>query len=358
MYKFASIIACAAISSIGAFAQPQIKWLESDHDFGAFSEDLGMVSVSFRYVNIGDQPLVITGARANCGCTTPRFSLDPLAPGDTAKIEVKYDAVGRPGRFSKKIYVDTNTEPTRSTLLIHGVVVGASQTVAQRYPISMGKLSLARAYAMLGEVSKSHMKVEMLNAYNCTTDSITPSVVDLPNWLTVTCTPSPLAPGEQMSFNFIIHPDRTPLYGVVTDTVSVVPDINEPNVQYKLPVVVTLNEDFSKLTDKDIAKSPQATLLNERADLGIVKRGETLSASYEIRNDGKSPLLIRRVYSAENNVNITVSSDKIKPGKKATITATYTPDANASIVNMKIMIIPNDPLTPTQAVRFTAEPKD
>jgi hypothetical protein len=352
--KILTFLACA-LCSIAAAAQPQIKWIETEHDFGAFSEEVGMVGTTFRYVNVGNEPLVIVGARANCGCTTPRFSLEPLAPGDTAQLEVKYDAVGRPGRFAKKIFVDTNTEPVRTTLTVRGVVVGATPTVAQRYPVSMGKISLMRAYAMLGEVKKSHLKVEMLSAYNCTTDSLTPAVVDLPKWLTVSCTPSPVAPGEQMSFNFMVHADRTPLYGVVTDTVTIVPDTAEPQTRFKLPVVVTINEDFSRLSDADIAKSPQATLINERVDMGKIARGETITARYELRNDGKTPLLVRRIYSADHDVNIAVSSEKIKPGKKATITATYTPRADEQIVNIKINLITNDPLTPTQALRLTAE---
>jgi hypothetical protein len=354
--KTLGIFFAALISAAAAVAQPRISWLETEHNFGAFSEDLGLVSVVFKYVNVGDEPLVITAARANCGCTTPRFSLDPLAPGDTASIEVKYDAKGRPGRFSKKVFVDTNTDPVRSTLLIKGVVVGAQQTVAQRYPVPMGKLSVARAYAMLGDVSKTHMKVEMLNAYNTTTDSIVPSVADTPAWLTVSCTPSPLAPGEQMSFNFMVHPEKTPLYGVVTDTISIIPDVAEPDVRFRMPVVVTLNEDFSKLTDSDIAKSPQASLLNERVDFGKVNLGTPLTATYVLRNDGKTPLIVRRVYAPEKDVDIAISSEKIKPGKKATITVTYTPRSDEQIVNLKINIITNDPLTPTQAVRFTAEP--
>jgi hypothetical protein len=356
MNKFISILATALCSAFACSAQPRIEWVETDHDFGAFSEDLGKVGTTFRYVNTGTEPLVIISARANCGCTTPRFDTAPLAPGDTACLEVQYDAAGRPGRFMKKIFVDTNTEPSRSTLYVRGVVVGSAQTVGLRYPVSMGKLSLVRSAALLGDVSKSHMKVEMLNAYNSTTDSITPTVTDLPEWLTVSCTPAPVAPGEQMSFNFMVHPDRTSLYGQVSDSVTIVPDVREPDVRFKLPVVVSFSEDFSKLTQKELAQSPQASLLTERVDLGKVQAGTTLTATYQLRNDGKTPLLVRRIYSSDDaNTLISVSSDKIKPGKQATITVTHTPVANAPLVNLKITLITNDPLTPTQWLRLTAE---
>lgn len=350
---------CATLLCVACcFAQPRIEWLRTTHDFGAFSEDKGKVGTIFRYVNVGNEPLVVVNARANCGCTTPKYSAEALAPGDTAQIEVQYDATGRPGRFSKKIYIDTNTTPERSTLTVRGVVVGSTQTVGLRYPVSMGKLSLVRDAALLGKVSKSHLKVEMLNAYNSTTDTITPTVINLPSWLTVSCIPSPLAPGEQMSFNFMIYPDRTNLYGQVSDTIYIVPDVREPNVHHKLPVVVNFTEDFSKLSDKQIAQSPQATLPTERINLGKVSRNTPIKATYQLRNTGKSALLVRRVYCDDSAAKIAVSREKIKPGKQSDFTVTYTPGLNANIVNLTITVITNDPLSPVQTVRLTAELTD
>lgn len=94
--------AYAAFLAPTALAGPAITWLSSVHDFGAFDEDDGIVSCEIPYVNSGDSPLLLTGARASCGCTTPQISREPLAPGDTAAIVVSFDPTGRPGRFSKK----------------------------------------------------------------------------------------------------------------------------------------------------------------------------------------------------------------------------------------------------------------
>lgn len=110
-----------AIAAV-AQAAPEATWLTKSHDFGAFDEDMGKVSCDFKVVNTGDEPLMILAARATCGCTVPAYTRDPIAPGDTATITVTYDPAGRPGKFTKKIHVDTNTEPSRMTLalsLIH-----------------------------------------------------------------------------------------------------------------------------------------------------------------------------------------------------------------------------------------------
>ena len=152
--------AYAAFLAPTALAGPAITWLSSVHDFGAFDEDDGIVSCEIPYVNSGDSPLLLTGARASCGCTTPQISREPLAPGDTAAIVVSFDPTGRPGRFSKKIRISSNTEPATSTLEVKGVVVGSASTVGQRFPVDFGTLKLRTGAVMAGEVTKGKTQTD------------------------------------------------------------------------------------------------------------------------------------------------------------------------------------------------------
>lgn len=319
--------------------QARVEWLSATHDFGAFSEDAGPATAVFRGVNTGNEPLVIVGARANCGCTTPRYDLTAVAPGDTVSLQVAYDPAGRPGRFSKKIYVDTNTDPARSTLTIKGVVIGAAATVGQRFPVDMGPLKLSKPTALLGMAKKGHVKSVFLTGYNQSADTIAPQVTDAPRWLSVKAAPQAVGPGEQVSLSFFVSPDRTPLYGLVTDTVTVTP---VPGGQsYRLPVAVTINEDFDALTDAQLAKSPAATL---SATLLNLDQAATLT----LRNDGKTPLTVRRLYTTDPGLTVTAKDTKIKPGKHTVITVTANADGP---VNAKVILITNDPLNPTQTIR-------
>lgn len=76
----------------------------------------------FKFTNTGDEPLIITGVRADCGCTTPQYTQEPILPGTTGKITVQYDN-SRPGYFSKGITVTTNSNPASVRLTIKGNVV-------------------------------------------------------------------------------------------------------------------------------------------------------------------------------------------------------------------------------------------
>lgn len=93
------LFSLAFIASLSAFAD--VKWQETVYDFGAFSEEMGAVSCDFVFVNNGPDAVAVTAARASCGCTTPKYTRDVVAPGDTGHITVTYDPAGRPGRFEK-----------------------------------------------------------------------------------------------------------------------------------------------------------------------------------------------------------------------------------------------------------------
>lgn len=93
-----------------------------EHDFGTIKESAGSVTHTFVVKNTGDAPLVITRVVASCGCTTPVFSKEPIAPGQTSKIEVTYNPAGRPGQFVKTVAVYSNGKDGTFTLRIKGVV--------------------------------------------------------------------------------------------------------------------------------------------------------------------------------------------------------------------------------------------
>lgn len=95
---------------------------EEQFDFGTIKEADGPVTHAFTLKNIGNAPLVITRASASCGCTKPKFSTEPIAPGKSTKIEVTYNPAGRPGQFVKTVAVYSNGKEGAFILRIKGVV--------------------------------------------------------------------------------------------------------------------------------------------------------------------------------------------------------------------------------------------
>lgn len=93
------------------------------HDFGIIKESEGDVSHTFIVTNSGNAPLVITRVVSSCGCTTPEFTKEPIAPGKSGEIKVIYNPVGRVYPFVKTVSVYSNGKRGPLVLTIKGEVI-------------------------------------------------------------------------------------------------------------------------------------------------------------------------------------------------------------------------------------------
>ncbi len=92
---------------------------ETEHDFLTIPQGKP-VYYSFDIINTGKTPLKLDDVHASCGCTTPEWSREPIAPGATAKIKVGYNAAAE-GFFEKSISITYNTNQTKQ-IKIKGTV--------------------------------------------------------------------------------------------------------------------------------------------------------------------------------------------------------------------------------------------
>ena len=99
-----------------------MNFTEPVYDFGQISLKKGKVSHEFTFTNTGDKNLVITDARADCGCTRPEYGDAPVAPGKTGTVKVTFAPAAK-GHFSKKVTVTNNGNPRKVRLIIKGEVV-------------------------------------------------------------------------------------------------------------------------------------------------------------------------------------------------------------------------------------------
>ncbi len=89
-------------------------------DYGTIERGADGLRV-FEFTNTGNAPLIITKVKASCGCTVPTKPEDPIMPGESGKIEVKYDT-NRIFPFRKTITVTSNAETPNVSLKIKGNV--------------------------------------------------------------------------------------------------------------------------------------------------------------------------------------------------------------------------------------------
>lgn len=106
----------AAETAAETQAATKISFEENQFDFGKINKG-EMVTHVFKFKNSGTAPLIIVDAKASCGCTVPQWTKDPVMPGESGDIEVKYNGSGS-GKIHKTVTVYANTEPKETVLEI------------------------------------------------------------------------------------------------------------------------------------------------------------------------------------------------------------------------------------------------
>lgn len=84
-----------------------IQMSETTYNFGKIAQGKP-VTHNFVITNTGKEPLKLDNVQASCGCTTPEWSRDAIAPGKSTTIKVGYNAAAE-GVFEKAITIYYNS---------------------------------------------------------------------------------------------------------------------------------------------------------------------------------------------------------------------------------------------------------
>lgn len=99
----------------------QVKFTEETHDFGQVPEG-PFAEYDFVFKNTGKTPVTITNARSTCGCTVPTWPHEPVLPGKTGELHVRYTTANHQGPISKAITVSFADQEKPVILHIAGTV--------------------------------------------------------------------------------------------------------------------------------------------------------------------------------------------------------------------------------------------
>ena len=77
---------------------------------------------TFTFKNTGSEPMIISNAKGSCGCTVPQWPKEPIAPGDTGEINVKFSSKNKKGAQNKTVTLTANTTPPTTKLRVTGQI--------------------------------------------------------------------------------------------------------------------------------------------------------------------------------------------------------------------------------------------
>lgn len=118
--KGAATTAPAPVAAAPAGKGPMATFDKTEVDYGKIEQGSEPLRV-FTFKNTGTEPLIISNAQGSCGCTVPTYPKEPIMPGQSSKIEVRYDTQ-RIGGFTKSVTLTTNEANSIRVLTIKGEV--------------------------------------------------------------------------------------------------------------------------------------------------------------------------------------------------------------------------------------------
>ncbi|MDR2287089.1 MAG: DUF1573 domain-containing protein [Prevotellaceae bacterium] len=315
-----SVFSLVFVSAL--FAQAKIQFSDTKHDFGNVKEANGPVSHVFTFKNTGNAPLVIKNVETSCGCTSPEYTKEPVQPGKSGTVKATFDPSGRPNYFDKNLTVTSNAENSSVVLNIKGDVQAKVLTIEEQYPFAIDKVRFKSRIFELYKVLSTGTRTENLEVINTGT---TPAILvfeNVPAYITIKADPVSIPAGSKGTISCTYNATKKIDYGSVTDDITV----KIKGVKGTLTVRANIIEDFSGLTSAELEKAPVVTREKTNHQFDKIKKGEKVSATFEIKNEGKTDLIIRKVTSDSKYVKSTIAENTVKPGKSTTLTLELTAD--------------------------------
>ncbi len=321
------------------------------HDFGEVKINQ-RISYDYEYTNTGKKPLLIHSVMATCGCTTPLWSRDPVAPGKKGKITVGFECFPIEMKFDKSLTVYCNTPEGSVVLTIKGSCVDKFKTLKEQYPVEAGRFRFDNNHAAFDKVfSNETNKQRFLGFYNSSEDTINILEFITPPYITCKAFPTYVKPHQEGKIHVFYDGTRNPDFGFKFDKVTMITD--DKDAARKM---LYISSELMEYFDTSVVNNAEITLPETNFAFGKVVPGAVKSHTFVIKNTGTDTLIIRKVRTTCGCTVVLLENDRIPPGKSTHLKVEYnTSGAVKGVNNKPLMIISTDRKKPVVNIVVSAE---
>lgn len=340
--------------SVQAQDAAKIKFEETTHQFGELEKG-APAEYAFVFTNTSEEPVTLTRVKASCGCTTPAWTREPVAPGETGEIKVKYNT-NRVGPFTKTVTVNYGEQGNRPIVLyIKGKVnnpPSGDPTMASVYKRPMGNLAFDELIQNVGTVDSDQEATVSFKVRNNGPVPISIEVDPTENpELKVTFPGGELAPGQTGLVRVTAVGERFAEPGAFTKRITL-----RTNDQAMPQKILTINGTLNKVySEAELAAMPHIEFEAMEYDAGKIISGEKVTYAYKFTNTGQDDLIIESV-KASCGCTATAPKDKVvKGGEASEIVATFNSQGRQGMQQKSITVRSNDPDNGVIVLRLKAE---
>jgi hypothetical protein len=348
------------ISSTHVFAQQAkpIQIREELFDFGSVKEDGGAVIHEFVFTNTSTRPIKILTVQASCGCTTPDWSKETVAPGKTGFVQASYNPKGRPGYFNKTLTVTTDYEANPIVLQIKGNVSTEGVGSEAEFQSANGNLKFKTGAFNMGKVYlKDEATVRDFQFLNSGKIAVTVSNVIAPEYIKAEISPRTIPAGGKGNLKVVYNGKKKNLYGFQSDNLEIHTD-DEENPVKSFSVYATLEDYFGDLRPEDKTRAPRLQLGSSSIDFGRIGPNSTMVRQLTVSNPGRKDLAIKSVQGNCSCISTSIEKTTLKPGESTIVKVAFNSSGRKGTQTKAVTIYSNDPNNPVQRFTFTAYVED
>ena len=127
------------------------------------NEDDAPKDFVYTFKNTGKESIEILRLVSTCSCATATCSVKKVAPGASAKINVRYNPKGHPGRFERKVFVYTQEGNSPAAILKLSVDVSNGSDYSTLWPVQMGGIRLRTTEVTFAQGKKAVETISFIN---------------------------------------------------------------------------------------------------------------------------------------------------------------------------------------------------
>jgi hypothetical protein len=349
------LIAYGSLGDLQGQNSPKIEFEKQEHDFGTILEDDGEATYDFKFKNVGEAPLVINKVKASCGCTTPKWTREPLPPGSEGFIKVAFNPRNRQGNFKKTITVNSNSGSV--TLKIAGNITPHEKTSAEIYARKLGKISTKTNHLSFVKMKENETKTDRVEFMNFGSEPVKVGIKLSPDYVSAKVVPETVMPNQKGYIEVTFDASKAKTYGFKMDRIYLAFEGEEQTNKYSIGISATIEEDFSQLTSDELANAPKVNFDSKMFDFGEIMEGDKIDHTFFIENKGSRDLIIRRIKASCGCTAVTPKTKIIGSGEKTELKIVFNSKNKEGRQNKSITIITNDPKQPTTILRVTGTVK-
>lgn len=352
-FIFFIITILAATTLHAQNAKAFIKFSNKSEIIKDIHEEKGIVSISYKFVNTGNAPLIISKANTSTSRIKIDFPRKPILPNEGGEIKVKYDPTKKKGNLDRSITVISNAKNRIAILYLKGNVIARPLTIKEQYPTVVDKLRYKRSNNRMyfGDVKNTEVRLDTVYFMNNTKESLKLEFKDILDYIDIKPMKMTLAPNAKANFIISLDARGRRDYGYMYERLSLY--VNGKH-KYKGDLTINANiiEDFSYLSKRELKKAPKMVFEETRVEFGNLTQGEKATHVFKFKNEGKSDLIIRKIKTSCGCTAVNPESLIIKAGKDSKISITFNSKNKRGRQHKFIYIICNDPQNHTTKLQM------